>query len=454
MATSPIPYITLIEKAIELMHQHNIDLRKASKLLYDNNLKYQEYIGFNNFYRGIWRNLKDNKTRPEFPIIEKLSTPPVKVEKTTTKSTEETERIEDDNGIKLIYKGGKPLTSKEEAIDFFKIDTNAYAIPKFRCNSWTTTMKIDDTQPVQVINYGVELFLEKKATEISLPNLTITKRKLLKSEETKLHWGITPLSDFHAGAYVGDLINTKDFSFDVLCKYLQQIACEINEKQFENVYLPMLGDFIESFTGLNHINSWKGLHKGSYGMNAVILAHEILAEHLYSRIQNLKIVDFAAGNHDRITSNSNEDVFGEAANMLYYLFKKDFPTIESEFSSLVIRRKLDNIGYIGTHGHLGLSKKDTGKIVQDYGFADAEYHVVMQGHYHARESLKSMKKKIAVYEDIKVIQHDSLNYRKITVPPLFTGNFYSESLGYTSTAGGTILFKNKYNRLTHEDITL
>jgi hypothetical protein len=140
--------------------------------------------------------------------------------------------------------------------------------------------------------------------------------------------------------------------------------------------------------------------------------------------------------------------------MLYYLFKKDFPTIESEFSSLVIRRKLDNIGYIGTHGHLGLSKKDTGKIVQDYGFADAEYHVVMQGHYHARESLKSMKKKIAVYEDIKVIQHDSLNYRKITVPPLFTGNFYSESLGYTSTAGGTILFKNKYNRLTHEDITL
>ena len=175
-------------------------------------------------------------------IIEKVITPPIKVEKTTTKSTEETERFEDDNGIRLIYKGGKPLTSKEEAIDFFKIDTNAYAIPKFRCNSWTTTMKIDDTQPVQVVNYGVELFLEKKATEISLPNLTITKRKLLKSEETKLHWGITPLSDFHAGAYVGDLINTKDFSFDVLCKYLQQIACEINEKQFENVYLPMLGD--------------------------------------------------------------------------------------------------------------------------------------------------------------------------------------------------------------------
>lgn len=364
-------------------------------------------------------------------------------------ATEETERIENGNDIKLIYKGGKPLTSKQAAIDFFKIDTDVYEVPQFRCNSWTTTMKLDDVQPIQVVNYGVELKLAKKAIELSLPEVKVTKRKLAYNKQSKLNWGVVPLSDFHSGAYVGDLIKTKDFSFDVLCKYLQQIATEVNEYGFNKVYIPMLGDFIESFTGLNHINSWKGLHKGSYGMNAVILAHEILSEHLYSRINNLEIVDFVAGNHDRITSNSNEDVFGEVTNMLQYLFKKDYPSIESDVSSLVIRRKLDGIGYIGTHGHLGLAKKDTGKIVQDYGFSDAEYHVVLQGHYHSRETLKAFKKKIAVYNDVKVVQHDSLDYRKITVTPLFTGNFYSESLGFTSTAGAEILFKNKYNKLNH-----
>lgn len=371
-----------------------------------------------------------------------------------TESKEETHVTEDDNGIKLIYKGGKPLTSKQAAIDYFKIDEDVYAVPFYDCKSWTTTMKLDNVQPIQVINYGVTLKLAKKAKELSLPEIQITTRKLARTSKKKLSWGVVPLADFHIGAYVGDLLKTKDFSFDILCKYLQQIADEVNEKGFDKVYLVMLGDFIESFTGLNHINSWKGLHKGSYGMNAVILAHEILSEHLYSKINNLKIVDFVSGNHDRITSDSKEDVFGEVGNMIYYLFKKDYPSIDSNFSSLIVSRKLDNIGYLGTHGHLGLAKKDTGKIIQDYGFKNAEYHFLMQGHYHAREGIKTYKKKIATYADVKVVQHDSLDYRKITVPPLFTGNFYSESIGYSSSAGGTILYKNKYNKVTHQDVML
>lgn len=372
---------------------------------------------------------------------------------------EKTEVREDENGIHIRYLGGKPITSKEQAIEFFEIDTKKYEVVGFQCKSWTTTMKIKKEledgktveEPVQAINYGVTLVLKKKPTELKI-DYKVKPRKI-KTVNGKLNC-IVPLADFHIGAYVGELLKTKDFNFNVICSYLNEIAESINKDGYANVHLMMLGDFIESFTGLNHINTWKGLHKGSYGMGAVILAHEVLSEHLFSKINNLKTVDFVSGNHDRITSNNNEDVQGEVGKMLHYLFKKDFKDIESEYSDLLIRREIDGIGYLGTHGHLGLSKKDTGKIVQDYGFQNAKYHVVVQGHTHAREVKKHFKKIIAKYEDVSVVQHDSLDYRRIVVPPLFTGNFYSESLGFTSTAGFTKIWKNEYGQLNHLDITI
>lgn len=376
---------------------------------------------------------------------------------------ENTEIKEDQNGIHIKYLGGEPITSKEQAIEYFKIDTKKYHVVGFQCKSWTTTMKISkdkkdedgraikDETPVQVINYGVTLNLKKKPTELVIDyKVKPIKVKKLKGKQNC----VVPLSDFHIGAYVGELLKTKDFSFDILCGYLETIADEINSCEYENVYLMLLGDFIESFTGLNHINSWKGLHKGSYGMGAVILAHEVLSKHLYSRIVNLAAVDFVTGNHDRITSNNSEDVNGEVGKMLHYLFTKDYSDVENTYSDLLVKREVDGIGYLATHGHLGLSKKDTGKIIQDYGFKDVDYHVVLQGHKHTREVKKHFKKIIAKYEDVDVVQHDSLDYRKVTVPPLFTGNFYSESLGFTSTAGYTKLWKNEYGRLNHLDVTI
>ncbi|MGV6830308.1 MAG: hypothetical protein ACWA5P_01940 [bacterium] len=370
-----------------------------------------------------------------------------------------TDIVENENGITIKYHGGKPIRSKQEAIDYFEIDTNLYEVVSFECKSWTTAMKLkrEDSEgstieePHQVVNYGINLRLKKKPSELNLANYKI-KPKRVKKQKGKGNV-VACLSDFHIGAYVGDLLKTKTFSFDVICGYLEAIAENINTDYFENVHVMLLGDFIESFTGLNHINSWKGLHKGSYGMGAVILAHEILCEHLYSKIHNIASVDFVSGNHDRITSNNSEDVNGEVGKMLHYLFNKEYD-IDNTYSDILIKRKVDNIGFLGTHGHLGLSKKDTGKIVQDYGFNDADYHFVVQGHKHAREGKRHLKKSLAKYEDIDVVLHDSLDYRKVVVSPLFTGNFYSESLGYTSTAGFSKFWKNEFGQINHLDITL
>lgn len=377
------------------------------------------------------------------------------------KGKEIEKRIESADGIEMYYVGGKPLQSREDAIEHFQIDTEKFTIDRFECKSWPTSMKVKKPgksqgfQVVQIQNYSVSLKLLRKANEIAWKNLEYTPRETPTRDDWKLGWGICPLADFHAGAFVADLQRTQDYHLGILTGYLEDIAEEINSKKYKKVYMPLLGDFIESFTGLNHINSWKGLDRNSYGMNAVIMTHELLSQHLFSKIENLAIVDFVPGNHDRVTSNNKEDQYGEIAYALQYLFKKDFPNIESQVFSICSQRKIDNIGVLGIHGHLNMAKKDTGKIVQDYGFGkEVEYHILLQGHNHSRETVKTLKKKIAYYEDIVVVQHDSLDYRRITLSPLFTGNLYSEQQGFSSTAGMCHLYKDKRSRLRHEDVTL
>lgn len=372
-----------------------------------------------------------------------------------------TENLEDDSGVTLKYLGGKPLESKEDAIKHFNIDLEKYTIERFECKSWSVGMKVkragkaNGFDVVQVQNYGLSLKLLKTAEEIAWKNIKYKKRKVSTSQRTKLGWGIIPLADFHSGAFVADLQRTKDYNMSIMTGYLEEIAVEVNSKGYKKVYLPLLGDFIESFTGLSHINSWKGLDKDSYGMNSLFMTHELLCKHLYSKINNLAMVDFIPGNHDRVTSNNKEDTKGEVAYALQYLFNKDYgTTIESKVWLAVGSRTLDGINYLSMHGHLGLSKKDTGKIIQDYGDSSAEYHVVLSAHFHSREVKKTFKKKVAVYEDVLVVQHDSLNYRKITVAPLFTGNLYSEQLGFSSTAGMCHLYKDLRNRLRHEDVMI
>ena len=265
--------------------------------------------------------------------------------------------------------------------------------------------------------------------------------------------GVYLLSDFHLGASVTELIATPDFSFEHVSRMLEEVAEIINSHKNKENYVFLIGDFIESFTGLNHINSWKGLSKGAYGMKGVIFAHEILLKHFYSKIENLKYVGFVSGNHDRTTSNRKEDQEGQVAMMMHYLFSKDFKKIKSEWSPLLISKEIDNINYICTHGHQPLSDKEITKIILRYG-KQTKYNVVAKGHKHTRITKKYYSQSVIKFEDIDYVHSDELEYRGLTVAPLFTGNFYSEALGYTSTAGFTYIQNNGRGRINHTDYTL
>ena len=105
-----------------------------------------------------------------------------------------------------------------------------------------------------------------------------------------------------------------------------------------------------------------------------------------------------------------------------------------EFNPIIIKHEVDNICYINTHGHHALSKLNTTDICWKYG-NHGKYNLITEGHLH---NLKE-KKRIS---NISVIKDDSADSRRIICPSIFTGNFYSESLGFSNNSGFLIFNNN------------
>jgi len=228
-------------------------------------------------------------------------------------------------------------------------------------------------------------------------------------------------TDWHIGAYIKDLVKSQNYNLDVLERYLANIAAIINSKNYKEVHISILGDLIESFSGTSKQNTFKELEL--WGTNAVIAAYEIIKRWL-EKINNVASITIISGNHDRSQPNKELEPEGEIANLVAYFLDKTTP-YQINYSSYVYTEVIDNICYINTHGDRGINK-DMTKLVWDYG-KQGHYNVVLAGHLHSRKKL------------INATYDNSTDFRMIHCPSLFTGNFYSETLGYTSTAGFYII---------------
>lgn len=247
--------------------------------------------------------------------------------------------------------------------------------------------------------------------------------------------GVVKISDLHCGAYIDGLIRTKDFSINILAQKLSDASNEINKRGYEKVHIHLLGDLIESFTGLSHKNTWKGLDKAMVGAEVVKLTTQILNKDFLSRINNLGEIKIIAGNHDRVTSDNKEDVQGDAANLIAWGL--ELMGYEVEFNPLVLTHVVDGICHILTHGHHGISKKSTKQLCWDYG-VKGKFNLICEGHLH------SIIQKLSVTsrEKFQTVSDDAVDHRRMNCPSFFTGNFYSESLGYTSESGFVITEDN------------
>lgn len=243
------------------------------------------------------------------------------------------------------------------------------------------------------------------------------------------------IADIHFGAYIDGLIRTRDYSIRILADKLNEAADIINEQGASEVHIHLLGDLIESFTGLNHKNSWKGLQKGMIGAEAVKLCCKVLHKDFLGRINNLDSIKLVAGNHDRLTSNKDEDTDGGAADLIAWGLS--LMGYDVQFDPLVVTHVLDGICHILMHGDKPVSKKSTKDICWDYGKQDM-FNLVCEGHLHSIIERLSISQKTT----FQTVKDDAVDHRRMICPSLFTGNSFSENLGYTSNSGFVITENN------------
>jgi hypothetical protein len=275
---------------------------------------------------------------------------------------------------------------------------------------------------------------EKELKDIIFEGINNIKYKpLLQKSTNKV--GIVKIADLHLGSYVDNLIRTKNFSIDILANKLLEAVNDINDRNYSVVHVHVLGDLIESFTGLSHKNTWKGLDKAMVGAEAVKLVVKILHDNFLSKIVNLGEVKVVAGNHDRVTSDNKEDVQGGAASLVCWGL--ELMGYSVEFNPLVITHTVGNICHILTHGHHSLSKKSTKQLCWDYG-EQGKYNLICEGHLHSIIQKLNINQK----ESYQTIKDDAVDHRRMNCPSFFTGNFFSESLGYTSESGFVITEDN------------
>ena len=257
--------------------------------------------------------------------------------------------------------------------------------------------------------------------------------------------GVLKWSDLHFGAHIRNLIKTPNYDSNILLDGLLESVEDLNSLGFEKTHIHINGDLIESFTGLSHINSWMSLDKNQIGAKSIILCCELLEKAL-NKIKNLASIKIVAGNHDRITSNNKEDVKGGAAELIAWgLTLKGF---DVEFNPMIITHKVNGINHINLHGHLGLSKRSSSDIILDYGIQGC-YNLICEGHLHSYIETLSIKQRSA----FKMVSDDSINYRRMHLQSFFTGNYYSESLGYTTNAGYSIFWDNGKGKPKHLNAT-
>lgn len=249
-------------------------------------------------------------------------------------------------------------------------------------------------------------------------------------------------ADWHIGAYIKNLIATHDYNLDILKKYLAGIAVIINKCNLSKVHLTINGDLIESFSGLNHQGSWKEMEL--WGKNATITAYEVVVWWV-EQIENIESITIISGNHDRSQSNKDLEYEGEIAGIIAYFFKQKL-NCAVNYHAYVYNLIVDGISYILCHGDKKFINNPS-DVAWKYG-KQGMYNCIIAAHKHTRQ-----KTDVITTNLMQSIIGDANGLRLIYCPSLFTGNFYSEALGYTSDAGFYII-TNFFGKPFVQDIPL
>jgi UDP-2,3-diacylglucosamine pyrophosphatase LpxH len=337
---------------------------------------------------------------------------------------EETSRLKDAN-VTFDTQNNTLTSSKSERIKnlddlilLTNLDTDKWEVERHTVNSWEQ----NSVERGLVTLYQVKAFLRLRGLEA--PDQTWTTKWLNalvkdipKLQPIKLGSNtnqplVVVISDLHIGAIMqGDRL-IEDYNVNICVEKLEQIASYVNAKK-QPVYIVMLGDIIESFTGKNKQDTWKQIEL--HGAKAALTAFDVLW-HFLSSLHSLKGMYLIGGNHDRITDDKKDDNQSQVMELLYGMFKR-MTTVNVEYDPLILTPMIDDIQYLFMHGDKLIKKKNAAEIVLDYG-EQTLFNLLVSGHLHSR-----------------IVRQDKLRFRDITVPSIVTGSNYEMSKNWNSLSG-------------------
>lgn len=316
----------------------------------------------------------------------------------------------------------------DDVVKKYNIDPSIWKANKPEVNEWQTHFRQSDGSIVSRVNKQFKVKFDRinfdvveqeshieswiKKLEVSeIPQII----KTVKTDESPIY---VVISDLHLGtAYVSE-IDGREYNDQIAIERLEEVAKEANATN-RPVVVFCLGDLIESFTGMNHLNSWKTI--SDYGIGVAFTAFDILRSFL-SKIDKLKSFHLISGNHDRVTSNRELDTKGQVGKMIYELFTRIEPELNMEYNPLLINAEFSDIVFIISHGDKKISKLKPEELAFRFGNKD-KYNIVLSGHFHER-----------------MIQKDRIKLRSYIVPSIMGMNDYAEENGYFSSPGFYIFY--------------
>lgn len=353
------------------------------------------------------------------------------VDKIENLSGSDSDSTEYNQSVKVLsaFDANHKLMNIDEYCEYYNLPRNDISSYKLVSHTGVPYYNIVFREKGALEEVDYDSLKEVLQKEITREYSYTVKADVKMNKEAVLKW-----ADLHFGAHIRNLILTRDYDSNILLNGLNTSVDQTNDFGFKKVHVHINGDLIESFSGLNHINSWMSMDKNEVGADAIKLCTELL-HRVLSRINNLGEIKIVSGNHDRTSKANDEDVKGGAANLIAWgLSLKGYNV---EFHPYITTHLVEGINHINLHGDKGISKRSTKDIIWDYGIK-GKYNFVFEAHLHSLiEKMSSTQR-----EKFNVIRDDSIDHRRMHLQSFFTGNYYSETLNFNSNAGYCIVWDN------------
>jgi hypothetical protein len=235
------------------------------------------------------------------------------------------------------------------------------------------------------------------------------------------------IADIHAGSKADKMKITQDWSIAILEEKLDRVAEIVNSYNCPKVHLNLLGDLVETISGVNHPDSWKLIEDGHYGSKAIIEATNLLVRFI-SKVENIASINGVGGNHDRLQG-SNKLADTGATDLIFHMFKLQLEgTLEINYDPVLLGMEREEYGNIIEHGDKGLHKRSVEFQILNFAPNSKQFQFINSGHLHTF-----------------IVSDSQYCGRKTVNPSIITGNPYSDStLGKSDRSGFSINAVNKF----------